>query len=58
MKPNFYKILTDCIETGTALGYQRAHKHTHDPDAEVIQDKIKDAIMEQISENFIFDTLP
>lgn len=55
MKPNFYKILTDCIATGTSLGYQRAHKHDDKPEIIVIEEKIIAAIMEQICENFTFE---
>jgi hypothetical protein len=58
MKPNYYKIIQDCVETGTSLGYQRAHKHDDKPERVVLEEKIIEAIMQQISENFIFDTLP
>ncbi len=58
MKPNYYKIIEDCVAYGTAQGYQRAHKHDDKPERVVIQEKIIEAIMQQISENFIFDTLP
>lgn len=58
MKPNYYKIIEDCIATGTSLGYERAHKHDDKPHSQVIEEKIITAIMEQINENFVFDTLP
>lgn len=58
MKPNYYKLIEDCVATGTSLGYQRAHKHDDKPERAVLQEKIIEAIMQQISENFIFDTLP
>ena len=55
MKPNYYKIIEDCIATGTSLGYARAHKHCDTPERVVLEEKIIAAIMEQISENFTFD---
>ena len=58
MKPNYYKIIEDCVTYGTAAGYQRAHKHGDKPNVSTIEEKIIEAIMQQISENFIFDTLP
>lgn len=58
MKPNYYKLIEDCVATGTSLGYQRAHKHDDKPERAVLEEKIIEAIMQQISENFIFDTLP
>lgn len=58
MKPNYYKIIEDCIATGTSLGYARAHKHDDTPERVVLEEKIIAAIMEQITENFVFDTLP
>jgi len=58
MKPNYYKIIEDCIATGTSLGYERAHKHYDSCERVVLVEKIIVAIMEQITENFIFDTLP
>lgn len=57
MKPNYYKIIADCVENGAALGYNRAFKHSSDPTEYVIKEKIYDSIMELISENFIFDDL-
>ena len=58
MKPNYYKIIEDCIATGTSIGFQRAHKHDDKPERVVIEEKIISAIMEQMNENFIFDTPP
>lgn len=56
MKANYYKIISDCIDNGISLGYNRAHKHTSEPEDFVIKEKISDAIMELINENFIFDS--
>jgi hypothetical protein len=32
MKPDAYKLLMQCIETGIELGWRRAHKHNDTPD--------------------------
>lgn len=45
------------MENGAALGYNRAFKHSSDPTEYVIKEKIYDAIMELINENFIFDNI-
>jgi hypothetical protein len=57
MKPDTYKLLEQCIEIGTALGLQRAHKHNDNPTAEDYEAKIHAAIMEQICEWFHFDDI-
>jgi len=57
MKANYYKIITECIDNGISLGFNRAHKHVDNPTSIVIKEKINDAIMELIRENFVFDTL-
>ena len=55
MKPKIYNILSDAIEDGIRYGYQRAHKHTDDPDRAVIENEIHNAIMGQIFQYFDFD---
>jgi hypothetical protein len=55
MKPKTYKILTDCIDNGIEYGWNRAHKHTDQPDSNVVKECIEDAIMLEISENFSFE---
>lgn len=52
MKPKFNLVLEQCIETGLTLGYNRAFKHTDNPDEHVIRSKQYDAIMEEIYQWF------
>jgi hypothetical protein len=56
MKPNYYLIISDCVEKGIALGFDRAHKHVDNPTSFVIKEKIDSAIMELINEYFTFDS--
>jgi len=55
MKPNTYKIIQECLETGISLGYNRAFKHSDNPSAQVVKDQIYEAIMTEICEWFVFD---
>jgi hypothetical protein len=55
MKPNYYLIISDCVEKGTALGYNRAFKHDPNPNEFFIKEQINDAIMQLISEYFFFE---
>lgn len=55
IKVNVYKILSDSIETGINRGYRRAFKHTNDPNEDDFKSEIHNAIMLEISENFIFN---
>jgi hypothetical protein len=57
MKANYYKLISDCVENGIAVGYRRAFKHTSEPEEFVVKERINDAIMELINENFIFDNI-
>ena len=55
MKPDTYKLVEQCVENGVAYGWLRAHKHTDTPAAEQIQEKIRQAIMNEVCEWFQFD---
>ena len=55
MKPDTYKLIEKCIEDGVAYGLHRAYKHTDKPTAEQVQEKIRQAIMNEICEWFKFD---
>lgn len=57
MKPKTINVLEMCIDTGVSLGYNRAHKHDDNPSEEVIKDKIREAIMNEIYEWFDFEDL-
>jgi hypothetical protein len=54
MKPNYYQIIRECVETGTRHGVSRAHKHTDDPPYDVIETCVQDAIMLEITTKFSF----
>lgn len=57
MKPKFIPVLEMCIDSGIRLGYSRAHKHTDEPDEELIKEKIQEAIWNEIYEWFDFEEL-
>ena len=50
-----YAILSECIERGVELGFNRAHKHDDAPGSDVIKNAIYDAVTSEISEYFTFD---
>jgi len=56
MKPNYYQIIKECVETGTRHGVSRAHKHTDDPPYDVIETCVQDAIMCEITSKFNFSS--
>ena len=55
MKVNTYKILDNAIEAGIQYGYQRAYKYTDTPSADLVKAEIHNAIMNELSEVFVFD---
>ena len=55
MKPDTYKLIEMCVESGVAYGLTRAYKHNDTPTPEQIQEKIRDAVMVEICEWFKFD---
>lgn len=57
MKPRFNMVLEQCIETGLKLGYNRAFKHSDNPDEHTIQSKQFDAIMEEIYQWFDMENM-
>lgn len=50
-----YSFLANCVENGITIGYNRAYKHTDEPNGNVIKEAMYIAIMDEIAENFIFD---
>lgn len=52
MKPKFYKILVDSIETGIDMGYHRAFKYNDNPTPDTIKESIYIEVMNAIHENF------
>jgi hypothetical protein len=57
MKANEYKLLVRCIEDGVQYGWNRAHKHTDEPDEELIKQQIEQAVINEICEWFEFPDL-
>ena len=54
MTPNYYAIISECLETGCRRGVQRAFKHTDDPTLDQIQEAVYDAVMLELNEKFYF----
>ena len=55
LKVNIYNVLEECIENGINGGWNKAHKHTDNPNEEHIKEQILHYIMLEISEKFKFD---
>ena len=55
MKAKEYNLITQCVETGVMLGWNRAHKHTDTPDPDTIRNAIEQAVLNEICEWFDFD---
>ncbi len=55
MKAKEYNLITQCVETGVMLGWNRAHKHVINPDPEAIRDAIEQAVLSEICEWFNFE---
>jgi len=54
MKPDSYKLISQCVEIGVSLGYARAFKHTENPTPEQIKSAIESAVMDEVCEWFWF----
>lgn len=55
MKPDTYKLIEMCVESGVARGLHRAYKYNDKPTVEQIEDQVVQAIMFEIGEWFKFD---
>jgi len=55
MKAKEYNLIAQCVEDGVMLGWNRAHKHTEEPDPNTIRDAIEQAILNEICEWFDFE---
>lgn len=55
MKPKIIPLLEQCIDTGIQRGWSRAWKHDDDPPADLIQQRINEAIWSELHEWFDFD---
>jgi hypothetical protein len=55
MKPRTYKILGDAVESGIRYGWNRGHKHTDQPDRDLLMAEIYNAVMYEIDQVFSFE---
>lgn len=55
VKVKLYSIVSDAIERGVGFGYQRAHKHTDEPDVDAIVEEIRNAVLNELDEIISFD---
>ncbi len=55
MKAKEYNLIVQCVETGVMLGWNRAHKHTDEPEDHHIREQIERAVLNQICEGFDFE---
>lgn len=55
MKPNEWVVLSRAIEEGVSYGWNRAHKHTENPEPQLIRECIEQAVENSISEVFLFE---
>ena len=55
MKPNWYFLITEAIEIGLERGWRVAHKHTDDPDRELIAMSMYSEIINRLTEIIIFE---
>lgn len=49
-----YRLVATAVELGVESGWNRAHKHTDDPGADHVKAEIETAIMNNLSEVFIW----
>lgn len=55
MKVDEYKVLVMVIENGVNLGWNRAHKHSDNPEEHYVKNCIEEAVMFELLEYFNFD---
>lgn len=54
MKPNIYRIVSECVEVGARRGVNRSFKYTDNPDMETIINNVDQSIMGELCEWFTF----
>lgn len=54
MKVSTYRVLTDAVERGVTIGWNRAHKHQDKPDRNTIEEYIAQEVLNSICEYFSF----
>lgn len=51
---NVRRVLARCVIAGARYGWQRAFKHTDEPNEELVKEQVFDGIMLEITEYFSF----
>jgi hypothetical protein len=54
LQVDIYKLVSRAVESGIASGLRRAHKHTDTPGQEEIKWAIENAVMNELSEVFLW----
>lgn len=54
LEVDVYKLVSRAVEDGITSGWYRAHKHTDSPGSEEIKWQIESAIMNELSEIFLW----
>lgn len=52
-----YGMIARAVEEGVLVGWNRAHKHTDNPEPDQIQECIKDAVLSDLCEFLHFDLI-
>lgn len=55
IKIKTYHIISEAVDAGIGYGWNRAHKHTDNPDENYIKERIYDAIMSGLCDIIDFD---
>ena len=55
MKAKEYNLIAQCVENGVMLGWNRAHKHSDNPEPHFIHSHIEQAVLNEICEWFDFE---
>ena len=55
LKLKTYDIISRAVEEGIAYGYNRAYKHTDQPDESYLKEQISIAVMGALTDVIIFD---
>lgn len=54
LRVDIYRLVSDAVEDGITSGWYRAHKHTDTPTPEFIKCEIESAVMNELSNVFIW----
>jgi len=55
MKAKEYNLISQCVETGVMVGWNRAHMHTDQPEDHHVREQIERAVLNEICEWFDFE---